>query len=185
MRDADTRNELFDAVSRLESAIVSLRSDAHYRGLVEAQLKHAGIAEPPVSVEDVAAVLGVPLMTVTLPKWFSGAIVLDDGTPVLLLNAASPPDARRSVLAHLMAHILIRIDDPSMPYPRDSDPDHRLAEVMAGELIMPAYLVKEQASKWFNDYRYLARLFGVSEHMMTARMRDMGLLKAHGLAWDY
>jgi hypothetical protein len=50
---------------------------------------------------------------------------------------------------------------------------------------MPDYMVREQALKWFNDYRYLARLFGVSEHAMTKRMRDMGLLKAHGLAWDY
>jgi hypothetical protein len=50
---------------------------------------------------------------------------------------------------------------------------------------MPEYLVREQAGKWFNDYRYLARLFGVSESDMMAKMRDLGLMKAHGMSWDY
>jgi Zn-dependent peptidase ImmA (M78 family) len=64
-------------------------------------------------------------------------------------------------------------------------PDHRLSEIMAEEFVMPEYLVREQAAKWFNDYRYLARLFGVSESDMMARMRDMGLIKARGVVWDY
>jgi hypothetical protein len=53
---------------------VPLTSDAHYKGLVEVQLRHAGVAEPPVSVDDVAAILGVPTMTVAFPAWFTGAI---------------------------------------------------------------------------------------------------------------
>jgi hypothetical protein len=68
---------------------VPLRSDAHYRGLVEAQMRHAGIVEPPVSVDDAAAILGVPIMTVAFPAWFTGAIVLEDGMPVVMLNASS------------------------------------------------------------------------------------------------
>lgn len=164
---------------------VPLRSDAHYRGLVEAQLRHAGIVEPPVSVYDVAAILGVPIMTVSFPAWFTGAIVLEDAMPVLMLSSSSTSEGRRAALAHMVSHILMRIDDPATPYPRDAQPDHRLADVMAEEFVMPGFLVREQAGKWFNDYRYLARLFGVSESDMMAKMRDMGLIKPRGVLWDY
>jgi Zn-dependent peptidase ImmA (M78 family) len=164
---------------------VPLRSDAHYKGLVEAQLRHAGIVEPPVSVDDAAAILGVPIMTVSFPAWFTGAIVLEDGMPVVLLNSSSTSEGRRAALAHMVSHILTRIDDPTTPYPRDMEVEHRLADTMAEEFVMPEFLVREQAGKWFNDYRYLARLFGVSESDMMAKMRDMGLIKARGVLWDY
>ncbi|HEX9094048.1 MAG TPA: ImmA/IrrE family metallo-endopeptidase [Coriobacteriia bacterium] len=149
------------------------------------QLKHAGITEPPVPVSDIAAVLGLPILTVGLPAWFSGAIVLESGMPVVVLNASGSPEGRRAALAHMLGHILMRIDDPAMPYPRDTDPDHRVAEAMAEELVMPEYLVREQAAKWFNDHRYLARLFGVSESDMMDKMRDLGIIKARGITWDY
>jgi len=164
---------------------MSLTSDAHYRSLVEAQLRHAGVVEPPVSVDDVAAILGVPTMSMALPGWFTGAIIVDDGMPVILLNASSGAESRRAALAHMLSHILVRIDDPATPYPRDSTLEHRLADTMAEEFVMPEYLVREQAAKWFNDYRYLARLFGVAESDMMAKMRDLGLMKARGMLWDY
>jgi Zn-dependent peptidase ImmA (M78 family) len=164
---------------------VPLRSDAHYRGLVEAQLKRAGITEPPVPVSDMAALLGVPTMKVSFPAWFTGAIVMESGLPVMLLNASSSPEGRRAALAHMLAHVLMRVDDPLTPYPRDVEPEHRVAEAMAGEFIMPEYLVREQAAKWFNDHRYLARLFGVSETDMMEKMRELGLIKARGITWDY
>lgn len=166
-------------------AHVPLTSDAHYRGLVETQLRHAGVVEPPVSVDDVAAILGVPTMTVAFPAWFTGAIVLVDGMPVVLLNGSSTSESRRAALAHMLSHILVRIDDPATPYPRDTTGDHRLADAMAEEFTMPEYMVREQAAKWFNDYRYLARLFAVSESDMMAKMRDLGLMKARGVLWDY
>ena len=162
-----------------------LRSDAHYRGLVEAQLQHAGITEPPVPVPDIAALLGVPLMNVSFPAWFSGAIVVENGVPVVLLNASGSPEGRRVALAHMLGHILMRVDDPSVPYQRNEEPEHRVADAMADELIMPEYLVREQAAKWFNDHRYLARLFGVTENDMTAKMRELGLMRARSVAWDY
>jgi len=162
-----------------------MTSDAHYKGLVEAQLRHAGVIEPPVSVDDVAAILGVPIMTVSFPAWFTGAIVIEDGMPVVMLNSSSSPESRRAALAHMLSHILVRIDDPSTPYPRDTSLEHRLADSMAEEFVMPEYLVREQAAKWFNDYRYLARLFAVSESDMMAKMRDLGLMKSRGVLWDY
>ena len=47
-------------------------------------------------------------------------------------------------------------------------------------------MVAEQARLWFNDFRYLARLFGVSEEQMLERMREMGLINGpQGVVWDY
>jgi hypothetical protein len=56
---------------------------------------------------------------------------------------------------------------------------------MADEFEMPAFLVRDQAQKWFNDYRYLAGLFAVDENRMFERMRDLGLIKSYGILWDY
>jgi len=47
-------------------------------------------------------------------------------------------------------------------------------------------LVRDQAAKWFNDHRYLARLFGVPEQRMLDKLRDLGIVKSHGsIFWDY
>jgi hypothetical protein len=51
---------------------------------------------------------------------------------------------------------------------------------------MPTRLVIEQAQVWFNDYRYVSRLFGVDEHAMINRMRELGIsLGPQGAMWDY
>lgn len=161
-----------------------LRTDSYYRQLVNDHLKRAAIDEPPVSLADVASRIGVPILQVGFPAWFTGAILQEGGMPVILLNSASSPEGRRVALGHLLGHVLVRIDDPTTPYPR-SDPDHHAADIMAEEFIMPSYLVHDQARKWFNDYRYLARLFGVSETDMLEKMRELGLIKSRGMIWDY
>lgn len=162
-----------------------LKPDQHYRGLVEAQLRQAQMLEPPVSLRDVADRLGVPVRTVAFPAWFTGCLIVQDGMPVMLVNENASPEGRRAAIGHMIAHVMMRIDDPEMPYPRGDDPDHRTADMMSEEFVMPSFMVQEQARKWFNDHRYLARLFGVSETDMMGKMRDMGLIKARGVLWDY
>jgi len=164
---------------------VPLRTDSYYRQLVNDHLKASGVDDPPVSLDDVARRIGVPVLSVSFPPWFTGAVVLEDGMPVILVNSVSSNEGRRDALGHLLSHILVRIDDPEALYPRDEQPDHRVADLMSEEFIMPTYLVHDQARKWFNDYRYLARLFGVSETDMLEKMRDMGLIKTRGMLWDY
>lgn len=161
-----------------------LRTDVFYRQLAQDALKQAGIVEPPVTVEAVAGRLGVPIYTTRLPAWFSGALIYEDGLPVILLNDAIGEIGKRRALAHMIGHILVVIDDPSAVYPRDN-PDHHLADVVSAEMTLPGFMVAEQARKWFNDYRYLARLFGVREAEMMDKMRDLHLIKSRGIAWDY
>jgi Zn-dependent peptidase ImmA (M78 family) len=164
---------------------VPIRTDSYYRGLVDEQLKRVGFAEPPVSLEDVAQAMGVPVRDVVFPAWFTGAVLIQDGMPLILLNAQASAEGRRAATGHMLGHILMRIDDPATPYPREVDGDHRSAETMAEEFVMPEFMVRDQAGKWFNDHRYLARLFGVSETDMMERMRELGLIKARGIQWDY
>ena len=93
-------------------------------------------------------------------------------------------DIRRRALGHLLGHVLVVLDDAQACYPR-TIPDHHVADVVAEEMVLPTIMVAEQAKKWFNDYRYLSRLFGVSEPVMLERMREMGIIKMRGVVWDY
>jgi Zn-dependent peptidase ImmA (M78 family) len=163
---------------------VALYSLTYYLELVDRTLAEAGVTEPPVDLVPVASRLGLPVLPVQLPRSFRGALVYEDGMPMALLNVAVAEQARRDTLAHLVAHVLMRIDQPHIPYPRQ-DPDHGLADAMAEEFCLPQSLVKAEAGRWFNDYRYLARLFAVSEGEMLSRMRELGLVKHSGSMWDY
>ena len=162
-----------------------MRSDMYYRGIAAEALERASIDEPPVPLEELAGRLGIPLRLVHLPAFFSGAIIAEDGMPVALVNSALEEESRMKTLAHLLGHVLIVLADPSEAYPRNNERVHREAEAVASELRLPERLVREQALKWFNDHRYLARLFGTSESEMMYRMRELGIIKARGVLWDY
>lgn len=161
-----------------------LRTDAYYRTLAQDSLRKVGAEEPPVAVEAVAASFGVPVYHTQLPSWFSGAIVYEDGMPVILLNESHGEVSKRRTLGHLLGHILVVLDSPGATYPRNNG-DHHAADVVSEEMTLPTFMVEQQAKKWFNDYRYLARLFGVSESEMLEKMHAVGLVKQRGMLWDY
>lgn len=162
-----------------------MRSDMHYRQIAADALERASIDEPPVPLDVLATDVGIPVRPVHLPSFFSGALIAEDGMPVALVNDVLEEDDRRRTLAHLLGHALIVLADPGESYPRNAVKEHREADAAANELLLPERLVREQSRKWFNDYRYLARLFGASENEMVARMRELGIIKARGVYWDY
>jgi Zn-dependent peptidase ImmA (M78 family) len=84
----------------------------------------------------------------------------------------------------MLAHVLLLLADEDEAFPRQSS-DHGAADKLAHELIMPSEIVVEQSGMWFNDYRYLARLFAVSEGAMLDRMRELSLVKKQGIIWDF
>jgi len=164
---------------------LSLRTDAYYRGVAADALRRLPLIEPPVPVELLVSAFGIPVRAVNLPQFFTSAIVYEDGLPVMILNWAKPELERRRALAHMLGHVLLVLDDDSNSYERDSRP-HQEADAVASELILPTAMVVEQARLWFNDHRYLARLFGVGETEMVDRMRELGLIKGpSGVMWDY
>jgi Zn-dependent peptidase ImmA (M78 family) len=164
---------------------VALRDNAYFRRLVEDELRSAGFLEPPVAIESIAAHLGVPIRLVALPLWFTAALIYEDGLPTILLNSERPAEIRRAGLGHLLGHILVVMSDSSAHYPRDTVTEHAEADFISAELETPEFMVRDQAQKWFNDYRYLAGLFGVTEVRMFEAMRDLGIIKSKGVLWEY
>jgi Zn-dependent peptidase ImmA (M78 family) len=163
---------------------VALRTEAYYRQVAEDALRTAGVTEPPVSIGDLVASLCIPIRPVNLPAFFTAATIYEDGLPVMVVNFAKPEIERRRALAHMLGHVLLLLADSEDAYPRAAA-EHRDADLVARELIMPTSLVIEQAHAWFNDYRYLARLFGVTEGVMLDRMRELGLISDRGITWDF
>lgn len=163
---------------------MAIKTDAYYREVVQRVLDREGFAEPPLDMPAVATALGVPVRGVHLPAFFSGAIVAEDGMPVFVVNAARDELHQRATLAHMIGHVVEVLEVEGGTYPRNAS-DHRLADVMGSELVLPGNMVAEEARKWFNDYRYLARLFGVSEGEMLEKMKALGLIRDRGIHWDY
>ncbi len=163
---------------------MALRTEAYFRVLAAEALERSGCTEPPVPVESITADLGIPIRYVNLPAFFTSALVTEDGLPVMVVNWAKTELERRIAVAHMLGHVLLVLNGDE-GYAREN-PDHRDADRIARELVLPTAMVVEQARLWFNDYRYLARLFGVAEPTMLERMKDMGIIKGpDGLIWDY
>lgn len=164
---------------------MALRTEATFRDIAAQAIVNLGCMEPPVPIDELVAAQGIPVRSVGLPDFFTGALVYEDGLPVIMLNSNRPEPERRLALAHMLGHVLIVMNGLSSTYPRDTG-SHSEAEVVASELMLPSQMVIEQSRLWFNDYRYLARLFGVSEEQMLERMRAMGLVRGPaGVLWEY
>ncbi len=129
--------------------------------------------------------LGIPVRAVSLPAFFTAATVYEDGLPVMVVNWAQPEIERRRALAHMLGHVLLVLAGEEDAYPRGACA-HTGADLVAREILLPKDLVIAQARLWFNDHRYLARLFGVSEREMADRMRELGQLRGPaGIGWDF
>lgn len=159
--------------------------EAYYRALGERAVHAAGITEPPVSPNEIARHLGVPVLAAELPMWCTGALISEDGMPLILINGAREPYTQNTGVAHFLGHLLVLLDDPMAGYPGAAQPAHTAADVVGDELELPGFMVRDQAQKWFNDHRYLAGLFGVTEKRMFARMQALGLVRSRGITWDY
>lgn len=164
---------------------MALRTEAYYRTVAGNALSRVGASEPPVPVDELTASLGIPVRAVNLPLFFTAATVYEDGLPVFVVNWAQPESERRKAIAHMLGHVLLVLDGVEHGFPRDAGP-HAEADMVAAELMLPTAMVLDQARLWFNDYRYLARLFGVEEGEMLEKMRELGLIKAQQPpVWDY
>lgn len=164
---------------------MALRSEGYYKNIATTALSSIGVHEPPVPIDTLVAAMGIPVRPVNLPQFFTAAIIYEDGLPVFIVNWAKPEPERRRALAHMLGHVLLVLHGDGNTYARAAG-DHSDADHIALELMMPSTMVIEQARLWFNDHRYLSRLFGVDETEMLDRMRDLGLIKGQqGVVWDF
>ena len=164
---------------------MQLKTQGYYRQVAEEALAGAGVTEPPVPVNHIIESLGIPILPVSLPLFFIAATVNTDGLPIMVVNYSQPEPVRLEALAHMLSHMLLLLIDSSIGFPRDAG-SHEDADLLAHELTMPSTMVIEQSRLWFNDFRYLARLFGVGEAAMLERMRELGIINnQQGIRWDY
>jgi Zn-dependent peptidase ImmA (M78 family) len=163
---------------------VALRTEQYYRQVAADAIASIGVTEPPVPIADVIESLCIPIRPVNLPVFFTAATIYEDGLPVMVVNFARPEIERRRALAHMTGHVLLLLASTENAFPR-WNVDHHEADLVARELMMPTSMVIDQARTWFNDFRYLSRLFGVTEGVMLERMRELGLVKNQGVVWDY
>ena len=164
---------------------MALRTEQYYTRIAEDALANVGCIEPPVPMGQIVASLSIPVRTVNLPAFFTAATIYEDGMPVMVVNSARPEIERRRALAHMTGHVLLALADAADSYPR-AEGSHSEADLVARDLMMPTSMVLEQARTWFNDYRYLSRLFGVTEGTMLERMRELGLVRNQaGGIWDF
>lgn len=152
-------------------------TDAYYRKQAEDLLLRFGVREPPVDVGAIARRLGLDVLELSLPSWFFGVLMRVGGDPYIVVNKHMPQHRKRFTLGHEIAHYLLHGGEFAYMKNCRREDFHREADVFAAELCMPAALVRREAARWFNDYRYLARLFGVSETAMVRKMQEMRLLR--------
>ncbi len=156
---------------------MALVTYVQYRRQAEELIKGLGLNEPPIDVRKVADGLKIEIIEMTLPSWFFGVLVNLHDDFYITLNKAMPEHRKNFTIAHEIAHHQLHGDE--LAYMKNSKRDyfHREADVFAAELCMPTLIVREEAKKWNNDFRWLAKTFSVSETAMVRKLQELGILK--------
>jgi len=150
-----------------------------------ALLEKFNITEPPVDVRAVAEKLGVEIIEMSNDTWFYGMLTKYGEDFYIVVNKMMPETRKRFAIAHEIGHYQLHDHDLSYQRKQDKDYQHQEADVFALELCIPAGLLKREAHKWFNDHRYLAKLFNVSEPLMVKRMEELNLIAKGKHNWEY
>ncbi len=156
---------------------VALKTYVQYRQKAEALAQEFGFTEPPVDVRAIAKGLEIEIIEMTLPSWFFGVLVNMKGEFYISLNKGMPEHRKNFTIAHEIAHHQLHGDELAYMKNAKREYFHREADVFAAELTMPSDLVREEAQKWCNDYRFLASQFGVSETAMVRKLQELQLLR--------
>lgn len=156
---------------------MALVTYAQYRRQAETLIKELDCGGPPVEVRRIAECLEIEIVEMTLPNWFFGVLINMQDDFYIALNKGMPDHRKNFTIAHEIAHHQLHTGDLAYMKNCKRDYFHREADVFAAELCMPTSMVKSEAGKWYNDYRWLAQLFSVSETAMVRKMQEIGLLK--------
>jgi Zn-dependent peptidase ImmA (M78 family) len=156
---------------------VALVTYVEYRQKAEALVREFDFSTPPVDVRQIAAGLDIEIIEMTLPNWFFGVLVNMKGDFYIALNKGMPDHRKHFTIAHEIAHH--QLHSGELAYMKNAKRDyfHREADVFAAELCMPSEMVRAEALKWCNDYRFLANIFGVSETAMVRKLQELSILR--------
>ncbi|MCK4267430.1 MAG: ImmA/IrrE family metallo-endopeptidase [Actinomycetia bacterium] len=156
---------------------MALVTYVQYRRQAEELINSLGFDQPPIDVRKVADGLKIEIIEMTLPNWFFGVLVNLHDDSYIALNKAMPQHRKNFTIAHEIAHHQLHGDELAYMKNCKRDYFHREADVFAAELCMPTSILKEEAKKWNNDFRWLAQTFSVSETAMVRKLQELGILK--------
>lgn len=160
---------------------------------IERLLSLAQISEPPVPVEQVAQLKGIPVRFVPYESSLSGLLLWEGGQPIIGINAQRDKLQQRFVIAHELAHIELRHHtgihiDRNFPFPLNLqqtslkiDPAEFEASIVAAGFLMPAAMLTADLKEKPIDYldetfvRSLAQRYEVSAHTMLLRLTQVHL----------
>jgi len=149
----------------------------YYRDQANDLIEKFKFKEPPIDLMRITDEMRIEIVEMTLPSWFFGVLLNIDNEYYITLNKAMPDYRKKFTLAHEIAHFYLHGDELAYMKNCKRDYFHREADAYAAELCMPSEMVKKAAAKWFGDWRYLAKLFGVSEEAMVRKLQELGILK--------
>ena len=143
------------------------------------------IADPPINVREIAGKLGIEIIEMSNDSWFYGMLTRYDEDFYIVINKLMPETQKRYAIAHELGHL--RLHNQELEYQRRPDKEyhHREADVFALELCIPTRLIQREAFSWFNDHKFLANLFGVSEPLMVKKMEELQLIPKGKFSWLY
>jgi len=148
-------------------------------------IKEFGIEEPPIDVRDIAGRLGIEIMEMSTDSWFYGMLTRYHDDFYIVVNKMMPETRKRFAIAHEIGHHKLHNQDLGYQRSPDKEHYHQEADVFALELCIPTPLIKREARNWFNDHKFLANLFGVSEALMIKKMEELSLIPKGKFAWNY
>lgn len=168
------------------------------RRSAEQLVERLRLQAPPIDVDRIAEVLGLPVVVMPLPSDTSGLLITKAGRSYVCVRSSDPRYRQRFTLAHELGHHHLRhqfqpgdhvhVDRGNFISQRGAraaagiDVKEIEANQFAASLLMPEMLLKPRAEAlgapdlWDHDVEYLAREFDVSEQAMTIRLTALGLL---------
>jgi Zn-dependent peptidase ImmA (M78 family) len=166
---------------------------ARLQKAIERLLSLAQVSEPPVPVEQVAQLRGIPVRSVSYEITVSGLLLWEGSQPVIGINALHNTFQQRFAIAHELAHIELRHHtgihiDRNFPFPLDLqqsslkiDPTGFEASIVAAGFLMPAAMLAADLKEKSLDYldetfiHSLAQRYEVSAHTMLLRLAQVHL----------
>ncbi len=176
---------LMPNVKRREESKLTLYSHKYIKEQANQLLKKFNILEPPIDIYKIADELNIEIIEMTMPNWFFGVLMEVKNDFYIILNKMMPESRKIFTLAHEIAHHQIHNDKIAYMKNTKRPYFHTEADVFAAELCMPSELVRKEARNWFNDHKYLAKLFGVSEVAMVRKLEELKLIPEGRHNWEY
>lgn len=158
-----------------------------------------GSNELPVNVEEIAKSLGVTVVAdPSSSDDISGFFILDEGQPIIGVNAKHSPARQRFTIAHELGHYLLHRPGEGVAYVdkaflvkfRNAESssgeysEEIEANLFAAELLMPHSEIQKAISQCstfdaHDDDRIseLANRFGVSQQALLIRLGNLGLVR--------